>query len=138
LVDVVLENAWTREEQCIKEELKMLLEDPSLTVDLTAVRVPVFHGDGACVNLDFNKDVEIKEIANALMSHPKIVLHEHVEDCPMPVDVAGNDGIHVGRLRHSDAGKNRVVLWMVFDGIRTARVLTALEIAENILRSKTV
>lgn len=132
ITDVMLQDGKTKEEHGIEQEIKNLLNRPNLELEVMAVRVPVFHGDGAVVTITSEQPLILAEIISALNGTSGIVVHEHFEDCPMPIDIAGESDIHIARMRQFGEGPSKLMFWIVFDGIRAGRVNNAIQIAEEL------
>ena len=56
-IDAFLENGYTKEEMKMVNETKKIMEDNSIQVTATTVRVPVFYGHSESVNVEFERDL---------------------------------------------------------------------------------
>jgi aspartate-semialdehyde dehydrogenase len=63
---------------------------------------------------------------------PGVVVHASPDEYPMQLDVAGNDEIHVGRVRKDESVPNGLSLWIVADNVRKGAALNAVQIAERL------
>ncbi len=66
---------------------------------------------------------------------PNLVVHgkENHLDYPLPIDVAGHDEVHVGRIRRDFSVDSGLNLWVVADNIRKGAATNAVQIAESLL-----
>ena len=54
----------------------------------------------------------------------------------MPLFVAGQDNVSVGRIRADIANPNGITFWCVGDQIRKGAALNAVQIAEYLIKTK--
>lgn len=134
-VDVLTESGPSREEERIVDETRFLLEQPSLPIAATAIRVPVLYGYAQAVHLLLKEPVLPERCVELLSSQPDIQVYPHVNDYPMPLTVVGTDEIHVGRIRVDPADSRRLSLWIVSDNVRRGVALNALRSAELLAES---
>lgn len=134
-IDVFLDNGYTKEEMKMINETKKIMEDDSIKVTATTVRVPVFYGHSESVNIETAKKVTADEVRKILGKAPGVeVLDEPSEKIyPMPFDAAGCDETFVGRIREDESIKNGINMWIVSDNIRKGAALNAVQIAETLI-----
>ncbi len=118
----------TNEEQKLRGESRKILELPELAVSVTCVRVPVFTGHSMAVNARFARPLSPTEAHELLATAAGVEL----SDVPTPLDVAGGDVTHVGRLRvDSTVPDGRgLALFLSGDNLRKGAALNAIQIAE--------
>jgi hypothetical protein len=83
-------------------ETQKILEDASIQVNPTAVRVPVFYGHSEAVHIETRGKITAAEARRLLEAAPGVeVVDEPVPGgYPTPVThAAGNDPVYVGRIR---------------------------------------
>lgn len=125
----------TTHELHVVEEMRKVLGDSSLALGVTAVRVPVFFGHSMSVTVETEQPLGAAGATDALRAARGIVLHADADDpYPTPAEIAGVDGIHVGRVRDDVAGERAVAFWVSFDNVRKGAALNAVEIAEILVR----
>jgi aspartate-semialdehyde dehydrogenase len=134
-IDVLRDDGYTKEELKIIQESRKILGIPDLRITATAVRVPVFHSHAESVNIETERAVSLRELSDAL-HRAGIVLYPDGE-YPMQLDVAGQDPVHVGRLRLDESVPHGVNLWIVADNVRKGAALNAVQILERLLESAT-
>jgi aspartate-semialdehyde dehydrogenase len=131
-IDVFLDNGFTKEEYKIINESRKILGLPSLKITATAVRVPVFYGHAESVFIETEREISPEAFIRAAVKVPGIVVHAASEEYPMQLDVAGNDEVHVGRIRQDESVPYGLSLWIVADNVRKGAALNAVQIAERL------
>ena len=133
--DVFLENGYTKEEMKLVHETRKILQDDTLRITATAVRVPVDGGHSESVNIEFKKAFEVAEVKRVLGEAPGIVLQDDPEKniYPMPLLSKHRDEVFVGRIRRDDSVENGLNLWIVADNLRKGAATNAVQIAEYLV-----
>jgi len=135
-IDDFQENGYTKEEMKMVWETRKILEDDSIQVNPTAVRVPVFYGHAEAVHIE-TRDKITAEQARALLEHADgVVVRDERKPggYPTPVgDAAGQDPVFVGRIREDISHDNGLNMWIVADNIRKGAALNAVQIAELLI-----
>lgn len=136
-IDVFLENGYTKEEMKMTNETKKIMEDDSIDVTATCVRVPTMGGHSESVNIEFENDFDLGEVRKLLSSFPGLVLQDDVQhyQYPMPLTAHDKDETFVGRLRRDESQPNTLNCWIVSDNLRKGAATNAIQIAE-MLREK--
>lgn len=119
------------EETDIAYELRRLLADDDLAVDVTAVQVPVFFGHAAAVHLQLAQPLTAADARQLLSVSPGLQVLDQSGDgaYPTPVgDASGSNAVMVGRIRQG-ADARSLLLWVVTDNLRKGCVLNAIQIA---------
>ncbi|MGM0666384.1 MAG: aspartate-semialdehyde dehydrogenase [Bacteroidota bacterium] len=133
--DAFLDNGYTREEMKLVNETMKILDDASIKISATAVRVPVLGGHSESVNAEFRRDFELEELRSILQGTPGVVVRDKPEEniYPMPLDASGRDEVFVGRIRKDLSCDNAFNMWIVADNIRKGAATNAIQIAEHLL-----
>ncbi|MDR6299742.1 aspartate-semialdehyde dehydrogenase [Mesonia maritima] len=136
--DVFLENDYTKEEMKLTHETKKILNDDSVLVSATAVRIPVVGGHSESVNIEFEKDFEINEIKQILKDFSGITLQDNptVNVYPMPIYAEGKNDVFVGRIRKDHSHPRALNMWIVADNLRKGAATNAIQIAEYLIHKK--
>ena len=113
-------------------ETRKILEDESIGVAVTCVRVPVRIGHSEAVNIQTRDPLSPEEARALLLSAPGVV----VEDVPTPLRSAGRDEVFVGRIRRDPSHPRALSLWIVGDNLRKGAATNAVQIAELVVRSR--
>ncbi|AYD49431.1 MAG TPA: aspartate-semialdehyde dehydrogenase [Arachidicoccus soli] len=131
-IDVFLDNGYTKEEMKMVNETKKILQDDSIRVTATAVRIPVMGGHSESVNVEFEKDFELEEVKEILSNSDGIILQDNLKDLvyPMPLWAHEKDEVFVGRLRRDETQANTLNMWIVSDNLRKGAATNAVQIAE--------
>lgn len=132
-IDVILDNAYTKEEMKMVWETRKILNDESILVNPTAVRVPVFYGHSEAIHIETREKISVEHAKDLLRSAPGIVLVEEDNDYPTPAEITSQDGVYVGRVREDISHPRGLNLWVVSDNVRKGAALNAVQIAELLL-----
>jgi len=135
-IDVFLEDGRTREEWKMEAETRKILGLPELPVSATCVRVPVLVGHAEAVTLELERPLPLEAARAALAAAPGLSLvdERRAGGYATPIEVAGTDEVFVSRLREDRAFPHGLALWVVADNVRKGAALTAVQIAEALLR----
>ncbi|WKU03008.1 aspartate-semialdehyde dehydrogenase [Micromonospora sp. HUAS LYJ1] len=128
LIDTLLGDGFTLEEQKMRQESRKILRDPTLDVTATCVRVPVLNGHSETVVVDCDAPVDDGELAALLAGEPEVRVW--ADRPPTPRTLDDPDLVHVGRVRVDPEHPNRVAFWLVADNLRIGAALNAVQIAE--------
>ncbi|HPA14566.1 MAG TPA: aspartate-semialdehyde dehydrogenase [Desulfobacterales bacterium] len=131
-IDVFLDNGYTREEIKMVNETRKILEDATIGITATTVRVPVFFGHSESVNIETREHISADEARMLLSKAPgvKVVDDPARNIYPMAIDVEGQDLTFVGRIREDESIPNGINMWVVADNIRKGAATNAVQIAE--------
>jgi aspartate-semialdehyde dehydrogenase len=131
-IDVFLDNGYTKEEMKMVNETRKILEDDSIRVTATTVRVPVFYGHSESVNVEFERPISPDEARELLSRAPGVIIADDPKKniYPLAIYAAGKDETFVGRIRADESTTNALNMWIVSDNIRKGAALNAVQIAE--------
>lgn len=134
-IDVFMENGYTKEEMKMIDETIKILHNDTLKITATTVRVPVYYGHSESINVELNKNFELKDVFELYKDSNGIILKDDIKNLvyPMPLDAAGHDEVYVGRIRRDYSLENGLNLWVVADNIRKGAASNAIQIAEWII-----
>jgi aspartate-semialdehyde dehydrogenase len=135
-IDIFLDNDYTKEEMKMVNETRKIMEDPSIRVNATCVRVPVFYAHSESVNIETEKEVSAQEVRAILSkaSGVKVIDEPGKGLYPMPIDAERRDDTYVGRIRRDESIRNGISMWIVSDNIRKGAALNAIQIAEELIK----
>jgi aspartate-semialdehyde dehydrogenase len=136
-IDAFEENGYTREEMKIVRETHKILNDNTILVNPTAVRVPVFIGHSESIHIQTKKPIDHAAARKILSKAPGVkVIDERVDGgYPTAVsDAAGNDPVYVGRIRNDLTDPHGLNLWVVSDNVRKGGALNTVQIAELLIK----
>jgi aspartate-semialdehyde dehydrogenase len=135
-IDTFQENGYTREEMKMVWETQKILEDDSVLVNPTCVRVPVFHGHSEAVHIEMGDSLTAEQARVLLEAAPGIEVIDEREDGGYPTPVsegAGSDPVYVGRIRADISHERGLNLWVVSDNLRKGAALNSIQIAEVLI-----
>jgi aspartate-semialdehyde dehydrogenase len=135
-IDRFQDNGYTKEEMKMVHETRKILEDDSIGVTATTVRVPVFFGHSEAVNVETREKITAAAAREILASAPGVaVIDEPLKNrYPLAIDAAGQDLTLVGRIRQDESVPNGLNLWIVADNIRKGAATNAVQIAEMLVK----
>ena len=131
-IDVFLENGYTKEEMKMVKETCKIMQDDSIKVTATTVRIPVVGGHSESVNVEFENEFDLEEVKELLAAAPGVVLQQNDAEqfYPMPLWAHEKDEVFVGRLRRDETQPKTLNMWIVSDNLRKGAATNAIQIAE--------
>ncbi len=133
-VGELLDNGYTDEEMKLVWETQKVLDDDSIMVNATAVRVPVFIGHAASIHIETKEKISVTKVNELLQQAAGIELLNETE-WPTPVtEAAGKDSVLVGRIREDISAEKGINLWVVTDNMRKGAATNAVQIAEILVK----
>ncbi|MGA1384524.1 MAG: aspartate-semialdehyde dehydrogenase [Steroidobacteraceae bacterium] len=136
-IDKFQDNGYTKEEMKMVWETQKIFGDPSIKVNATTVRVPVFFGHSEVVNVETRKKISVPEVRKLLDKAPgvKVIDTREPGGYPTPaVQAANDDRVFVGRIREDISHERGINLWVVSDNIRKGAATNSVQIAEILIR----
>ena len=134
-IDVFLDNGYTKEEEKMINETRKILKKPNLRITATTVRVPVFNCHSESINVEFEKDFDLKELVKTLKDAPGVIIQDDPNNLvyPLAINASGHDEVFVGRIRRDDSVKSGINFWVVADNIRKGAASNAIQIVEKLI-----
>lgn len=134
-IDVFLENGYTKEEMKMVKETCKIMQDESIKVTATTVRIPVVGGHSESVNVEFENEFDLKELIAILAQAPGVVVQQDdaAQFYPMPLWAHEKDDVFVGRLRRDETQAKTLNMWIVSDNLRKGAATNTVQIAEYLL-----
>jgi aspartate-semialdehyde dehydrogenase len=136
-IDRFQDNGYTKEEMKMVWETRKILEDPTIKVNPTAVRVPVFFGHSEAVHIETRRKITAGEATELLRRAPGVtVLDERVPGgyATAATEAAGHDTVYVSRIREDISHERGLDLWVVADNVRKGAATNSVQIAEILVR----
>jgi len=132
------DDGYTTEEQKLIDETRKILEDQSIMVTATVVRIPVVGGHSEAVNVEFVRDFHIDDVRFLISQFPGVVVYDNPAEFkyPMPLMSHNRDEVFVGRIRRDLSRDKCLNLWIVSDNIRKGAATNAVQIAEYMAANK--
>jgi aspartate-semialdehyde dehydrogenase len=136
-IDRFQDNGYTKEEMKIVWETHKIMEDATIRVNATAVRVPVFFGHSEAVQLETRTKITVAEVRALLKKAPGVELMDEHRPGGYPTaatEAANRDTVYVGRIREDISSERGLNLWVVADNIRKGAATNSVQIAESMVR----
>ena len=136
-IDRFEDNGYTREEMKMAWETRKIMEDESIRVNATAVRVPVFYGHSEAVHIETRRKITAAQARLLLEKAPGVTVIDQHEPGGYPTAVteaANHDTVYVGRIREDMSYERGLDLWIVADNIRKGAATNSVQIAEILVR----
>ena len=134
------DNGYTKEEMKLVRETQKILNDNTIAVTATAIRIPVVGGHSEAVNIQFENDFDVNEVRQILHNTPGVTVQDNLETFtyPMPIYAQGKDDVFVGRIRRDESQPNTINMWIVADNLRKGAATNTIQIAEYLVANKLV
>lgn len=138
--DVFEDNGYTKEEMKLVREPQKILNDQTIAITATAVRIPVVGGHSESVNVEFENDFTEADVRKLLSETPGVVVQDNLDTFtyPMPIYAHGKNEVFVGRIRRDQSQPKSVNMWIVSDNLRKGAATNAIQIAEYLVANKLV
>ncbi|MFA7097822.1 MAG: aspartate-semialdehyde dehydrogenase [Gammaproteobacteria bacterium] len=136
-IDVFQDNGYTKEEMKMVWETQKIMEDPSIRVNPTTVRVPVFYGHSEAVHIETREKITAEAARELLAKAPGVVVMDERKPGGYPTAVteaANHDPVFVGRIREDISHPRGLDLWVVADNVRKGAALNSIQIAEILIK----
>jgi aspartate-semialdehyde dehydrogenase len=136
-IDRFEDNGYTREEMKMLWETRKILQDDSIRVNATAVRVPVFYGHSEAVHIETQRKITAPQARQLLQKAPGVTVMDEREPGGYPTAVteaANHDTVYVGRIREDMSYDRGLDLWIVADNIRKGAATNSVQIAEILVQ----
>ncbi|EKO3955070.1 aspartate-semialdehyde dehydrogenase [Vibrio fluvialis] len=133
-IDVFMDNGYTKEEMKMVWETQKIFNDPSIMVNPTCVRVPVFFGHAEALHVETSSPIDAEQVIELLSQTEGVEVFQG-EDFPTQVrDAGGKDHVMVGRIRNDISHHSGINMWVVADNVRKGAATNAVQIAEVLIR----
>jgi aspartate-semialdehyde dehydrogenase len=135
-IDDFADNGYSKEELKMANETRKILDDQTIRITATTVRVPVFRGHSESVNIEMERPLSATEARALLSSAPGVTVMDDPKRAvyPLPLEAAGQDAVYVGRVREDHSVDHGLNLWIVSDNLRKGAALNAIQIAEELIK----
>jgi aspartate-semialdehyde dehydrogenase len=136
-IDKFQDNGYTKEEMKIVWETHKIMEDNTIRVNPTTVRVPVFFGHSEAVHLETRRKISAAEARKLLEQAPGVEVLDERRPGGYPTaatEAANRDTVYVGRIREDISAERGLNLWVVADNVRKGAATNSVQIAEILVR----
>lgn len=133
--DVFQDNDYTKEEMKLVNETRKILNDQTIGITATAIRIPVVGGHSESVNVELAQSSSVAQIRQLLHESAGVILQDNPQTntYPMPIYAEGKDEVFVGRIRQDFSQENTFNLWIVSDNLRKGAATNTVQIAEYLV-----
>ncbi len=137
-IDVFLYNGYTKEEEKMINETRKILNDETIDITATCVRVPIFNSHAESINVEFKNEFDIDNLKQLLAKSPGIALVDDTKNNIYPLNTfaTNKDDVFVGRVRKDFSLKNSINMWVVADNVRKGAASNAVQILEKLIYQK--
>ena len=138
--DVFEEGGYTREENKLINETRKILNDDSIQITSTAVRVPIEICHGESVNIEFENQFDLDQVFEILKNSPGVIVQDDPANnlYPMPINSIDKDEVFVGRIRRDYSIESGLNVWVVADNLRKGAATNTIQIAEKLIEMKII
>jgi len=136
-IDKFQDNGYTKEEMKLFWETQKIMEDESIRVNATSVRVPVFFGHSEAVHIETRRKISAKQARELLAKAPGVEVLDDQRPGGYPTaatEAANRDAVYVGRIREDISHERGLDLWIVADNVRKGAATNSVQIAEILVR----
>jgi len=136
-IDVFMDNGYTKEEMKMVWETRKILEDESIMVNPTCVRVPVFYSHSEAVHFETRDLITPEEVRRLLEKAPGVKVMDKRENGGYPTPIGegtDRDEVWVGRIRKDISHPHGINMWVVSDNLRKGAALNSVQIAELLIK----
>jgi aspartate-semialdehyde dehydrogenase len=122
----------TDEERKLINETRKILDDPTIAISATCVRVPVVNGHSEAVNVQTREELSPERARELLEAAPGVSVLDDPGAALYPLAIAatGSDEVFVGRIRRDPGHARALDLWIVSDNLRKGAATNAIQLAE--------
>lgn len=133
-IDVMMENGYTKEEMKMVWETQKIFNDPSIQVNPTCVRVPVFYGHAESLHIETRAPIDAEQVMDMLEKMDGVEVFRGADYPTQVRDAGGKDTVMVGRVRNDISHHSGINMWVVADNVRKGAATNAVQIAEVLIR----
>ena len=137
-IDKFMDNGYTKEEMKMVWETQKIMEDDSILVNPTTVRIPVKYGHSEAVHVELREKLSAQKARELLAQAPGVVVLDEHQDGGYPTAVTegeGTDPVYVGRIREDISHPRGLNMWVVSDNLRKGAALNSIQIAEVLINN---
>ena len=134
-IDNFIDSGYTKEEMKMVNETRKIMDDDSIQISPTTVRVPVFYSHSEALNVETEGPVTAIAVRELLAKQAGICVVDDPENNVYPLAIQGEDknDVYVGRIRDDISRARAVNFWVVSDNLRKGAALNAVQIAELLI-----
>ena len=123
-------NGYSTEENKMIYETKKILNDNTIKVTATCVRVPISNCHSLSINFTLKKKADLKDLENILKFTQGVV---YLDKEITPLDVVNKSDVYITRLRKDNSFKNTFNMFVISDNLRKGASQNAVQVLEKLL-----
>jgi aspartate-semialdehyde dehydrogenase len=129
---------YTSEEMKMVYETRKMLEDESILICPTCIRVPVANSHSESILVETARKITAEEARRLFAATPGLAVMDDLDKkiYPMPILASGRDETFIGRIREDLSCANGLAFWCVSDNLRKGAATNAVQIAELLVRDE--
>lgn len=134
-IDIFSEADYTNEEWKMIKETKKIMEDDSIKVVATCVRIPVLSGHSESVYIEVKEDHStVSQLKQLMIDAPGVTLQDDPSQqvYPQALTSVGSKETFVGRIRQDIDIDNGYHMWIVSDNLLKGAAWNSVQIAETL------
>ena len=123
---------YTSEEMKMVYETQKMLEDDTMQICPTCVRVPVSNCHSESILVETERKITVAEARELFAATPGLAVMDDIENkvYPMPINGDQRDETFIGRIREDISSPTGLTFWCVSDNLRKGAATNAVHIAE--------
>jgi aspartate-semialdehyde dehydrogenase len=127
---------YTSEEMKMVYETRKMLEDDSIQICPTCVRVPVSNCHSESILVETQRKITVAEAQRLFAATPGLAVMDDLDKkvYPMPINCDRRDETFIGRIREDLSSPNGLAFWCVSDNLRKGAATNAVQIAELLVK----
>ncbi|MCR4412011.1 MAG: aspartate-semialdehyde dehydrogenase [Thermoguttaceae bacterium] len=127
---------YTSEEMKMVLETRKILEDESIQICATCVRIPVSNCHSESILVETEKKITVEKARELFAATPGLVVMDDLpkKTYPMPMLCDRRDETFIGRIREDLSSPSGLAFWCVSDNLRKGAATNAVQIAEALVR----
>ncbi|WP_188747039.1 Asd/ArgC dimerization domain-containing protein [Marinobacterium zhoushanense] len=112
-------------------EVRELLDDDQIEIVVNVLQLPIFYGVAVTLQAETAHPVDLERAASLFGKAPGLSLNRSADPVTPVGSAAGNDLVHVDRLRLEEGGDCAFGICAVTDNLRKGSALNAIQIADS-------
>ena len=134
------EDGYNVEERKLLNESRKILDDDSLMISATCIRVAVFRAHSEAIHAEFKVPVSAEEARAVLANAEGLQVLDDREGntFPMAITASDQDDCFVGRIRDDVSKPGAIAFFVSGDQIRKGAALNAVQIGEYLVKQGAV
>jgi len=134
VISYLNEDGYSGEEEKLIFESKKILNNYSIDVNATCVRVSVENAHSINIVVECEKEADLESLIHEYQKNKYIKFYK--TDYPTPKEVDGSDLVHISRLRYAFNDKKWLSMFVIADNLRVGAATNAIRILEKLVKGE--